>query len=407
MSFPGENEQDDTWAETWHRIAMVFEVKNAAAPINETAPWPSVRPGVTATSVLTQLAKSARNLILTHGMLFAFVIGIYKDSARIYRFDRAACVVSRSFKIKTTPWPLHELLWRMCHYEAPVGGLSTRPLVPRLLGEDPTLFRASDQDRDLADEKCKEIGQRPLSKEERDACRWVTIAKYDNDGKFAGSNRILLYRVRSLNPRLFSRATLVSEGFEEGTWKRLAVKDAWRQIARDREDAFYDQIRDSMHDRSWRDVLEDYKFLHRNDTERRVPPFAFGPYKLSSDGPCELPQDLEEILVEAELDPVVGELFGLARMQYGDDLGAREVARVVRLDDGNHPRPAQYEFFHRTICRGPRGAANSRIDCEYNERSHMRLVFETVGRPLSQFKSTKEMVKGFRDAIHGTSHSLV
>ncbi|EPS95934.1 hypothetical protein FOMPIDRAFT_1103409, partial [Fomitopsis schrenkii] len=36
-----------------------------------------------------------------------------------------------------------------------------------------------------------------------------------------------------------------------------------------------------------------------------------------------------------------------------------------------------------------------------NERSHMRLVFETVGRPLSQFKSTKELTRGLRDAIYG------
>ncbi|EPS97685.1 hypothetical protein FOMPIDRAFT_1128119, partial [Fomitopsis schrenkii] len=36
-----------------------------------------------------------------------------------------------------------------------------------------------------------------------------------------------------------------------------------------------------------------------------------------------------------------------------------------------------------------------------NERSHMRLVMKTVGRPLSSFKSTKEMVTAIRDAIIG------
>ncbi|EPS95933.1 hypothetical protein FOMPIDRAFT_7878, partial [Fomitopsis schrenkii] len=263
----------------WHGIAMVFEVKNAADPINESAPWPSVRQGATATGVLTQLAKSARNLMLTHGMLFVFVVGIHKDSARIYRFDRAGCVVSRSFNIKTTPWPLHELLWRVCHYRAPAGDLPTEPLIPRLLGEDPTLFPASDQDKDMADEKCKETGQRSLSEDERQACRWVAIAKYDSDENCIGSTRILLYRVRSLNPQLFSRATVVWEGYEDRTWKRLAVKDAWRQVARDREDAFYDQIRESMQDRSWRDVLDDYKFMHgRTDGGKlRLPPFPFGP----------------------------------------------------------------------------------------------------------------------------------
>ena len=37
------------------------------------------------------------------------------------------------------------------------------------------------------------------------------------------------------------------------------------------------------------------------------------------------------------------------------------------------------------------------------ERSHMRLVSHTVGTPISQFQSTKEMVIALRDAIRGKS----
>ena len=402
MSFPGEHDQDDNWAKTWHRIAMVFEVKNADDPINEDLPWPSVRSSVTAAGVLTQLAKSARNLLLTHGMLFAFVVGIYKDSARIYRFDRAACVVSQSFDIKTTPWPLHELLWRICHYEAPVGGLPNGDPIPRLLGEDPTLFRASTQDKELVSAKCEETGQRPLSEDEWLACRWVTITKYDSKNRPLGSTRILLYRIRSLNPRLFSRATVVWEGYEEDTWKRLAIKDAWRQVARDREDIFYSKICNSMNGRSWRDVLEDYKFLHHNDQDWELPPFPFGPYKVDAEAPEAVPVELEDLLVEATLDPAIGELFGLVRMMCGYDLGAHERDKVKRKDP--NPRPRHYEFYHRTISNAcAQGEAPAEIDDPgYDERSHMRLVFETVGRPLSQFKSTRELVQGLRDAIYGT-----
>ncbi|OJT05821.1 hypothetical protein TRAPUB_3316 [Trametes pubescens] len=36
-----------------------------------------------------------------------------------------------------------------------------------------------------------------------------------------------------------------------------------------------------------------------------------------------------------------------------------------------------------------------------NERSHMRFVMDTVGRPLSRFKTTKELVMALRDAIVG------
>ncbi|EPS97267.1 hypothetical protein FOMPIDRAFT_1128690, partial [Fomitopsis schrenkii] len=42
-----------------------------------------------------------------------------------------------------------------------------------------------------------------------------------------------------------------------------------------------------------------------------------------------------------------------------------------------------------------------REEAKFNERSHMRLVMKTVGRPLSSFKSTKEMVTAIRDAIIG------
>lgn len=400
MSFPGEHDGGDTWAKTWHRIAMVFEATNADDPINESAPWPSVKQGMEATGVLIQLSKSARNLMLTHGMLFVFIVGIYKNSARIYRFDRAACVISKSFNIKMTPWPLHKLLWRICHHEVPVGGLPTGRLVPRLLGEDPTFSRASEQDKDAADEKCRENGQQPLSEDERRACRWVTVIKYDSKGKIICSTRFLIYHICYLDPRLFSRATLVSDGYEEATWKRVVVKDAWRQQVRDREDSFYNKIRDAMYYWSWRDMLDDYKFLHRQTEERQLPQFPFGPYKLGAEGPSVFPAELEELLVEAELDPVVGELFGIARLKYGDDLGAREADMAPQQKGDEHsPRLPHY---HCTISGGRAQGRKSVSQAGYNERSHMRLVFETVGRPLSQFKSTKELIKGLRDAIHGT-----
>lgn len=74
-------------------------------------------------------------------------------------------------------------------------------------------------------------------------------------------------------------------------------------------------------------MLDDYKFLCRQSEERQLPQFPFGPYKLGAEGPSIFPAELEELLVEAEIDPVVGELFGTARLKYvkyGDDFGTRE-----------------------------------------------------------------------------------
>ncbi|KZT73499.1 hypothetical protein DAEQUDRAFT_416418 [Daedalea quercina L-15889] len=151
MSFPGEN--GNNWAKTWQGIAMVFEVKpkEDEDPISKKGS-PRVKPSALAKGVLVQLATSARNLMLTHGLLFMYVVGIYNRKARIYRFDHAACAVSRSFNMKSgAVWALHELLWRVCHYQAHVGGLVANPLMYMLLGADPTLERVSDKDVTLAD----------------------------------------------------------------------------------------------------------------------------------------------------------------------------------------------------------------------------------------------------------------
>ncbi|EPS97684.1 hypothetical protein FOMPIDRAFT_1128100 [Fomitopsis schrenkii] len=67
---------------------------------------------------------------------------------------------------------------------------------------------------------------------------------------------------------------------------------------------------------------------------------------------------------------------------------------------GEADRPPGYDVYQRKICvwllRDKSWEAT-----KFNDRSHMRLVMRTVGRPLSSFKSTKEMVTAIRDAIIG------
>ncbi len=40
-------------------------------------------------------------------------------------------------------------------------------------------------------------------------------------------------------------------------------------------------------------------------------------------------------------------------------------------------------------------------DYAYLERSHMRFVVENVGRPLTEFKTTKQLVRAMMDALKG------
>ncbi|EPT01858.1 hypothetical protein FOMPIDRAFT_1088727, partial [Fomitopsis schrenkii] len=66
---------------------------------------------------------------------------------------------------------------------------------------------------------------------------------------------------------------------------------------------------------------------------------------------------------------------GLAQFVAGEDLGAEEIKREVRY-------------------------RHSRLGQLY-ERSHSRTVSKTIGTPLSEFTSTKEMVQALMDAIEG------
>ncbi|TFY58394.1 hypothetical protein EVJ58_g6444 [Rhodofomes roseus] len=408
MSFPAEADSD--WHLNWRRIAMAIEVK----PTKREDPigLRGVKYGKEATGVLTQIAKSARNLMLTHGMLYVYIVGIYCDTARIYRFDHAACVVSKAFNYKNDPWPLHELLWRFCHNREHDRGRANAPLVHMVLGADPSLQPATDEEVQLANEKCVEAGKGCLTESEKHACRWTTVSRYNKDGSEAGATRYLLYRLRFMNPRLFSRSTAVWDAFEEGTWEPLVIKEAWRQLARDREDALYDRLRHAFdpQNRPWWANVADYVFLHRNDEDK--PTLPDGGFKLDDQGCPIRTEDLDELEAEAELDAAASELYGLPSVTFSDDLGAREAAKLLSKQSDSPPEasddaidalasgvdhPPAYDVYHRTICGWLRDANKAK----YHERSHTRVVMKTTGRPLSEFGSTRELVEALRDVVIG------
>ena len=460
MSLPGKCKSG--WTSAWKGISTVFEVKRDQQedPVHEGLAY--IRTGSPQKRALVQVAKSARNLLHTHSLLYAYVIGIYNHKARIYRFDHAAGVVSKAIDLKEDPFPLFDFLWRFCNYQHPglalrappadtTSGPRTRSMAKDeagtgcFLGMDPTISTASKADAEKVDELLKTANppQDPLTDEEKDTCRWISVVTgYNPDGSAGLTKRYIVYRLRFLNPRLFSRATRVWDAYEvreDGQWERRAIKDAWRQLARDREDVLYRRLRDGLQQRDDLEKLveecknfglprEDAASDHADDSRSDAAPPSTAAddesesHELNDEGTPVLADEL------AACGPGFVSLYGLPDVEIGDDLGAREAlklfdrergratrsrqainapvpsspseANVDALAQGDGDRPPVYDVYHRTICAWLRDKAGTQ-EASFNERSHMRLVMRTVGRPLSTFKSTKEMVTAIRDAIIG------
>ncbi|KAH9922495.1 uncharacterized protein B0H18DRAFT_1212573 [Fomitopsis serialis] len=158
------------------------------------------------------------------------------------------------------------------------------------------------------------------------------------------------------------RATTIWEAFELdkkriATGKRVVIKEAWRQFVRPSEIDFYLTVQEAI-------------------------------------------EEVEEGVVLSQC--------GIADLEYGDDLGLREAkdldkdAITPSEDDeytGDFPRlkvPCSWVLGHRTISAGRRAKG-----IETDERAQMRLVFNTVGRQITDFDSTYEVVSALRDAIEG------
>ncbi|EPT03307.1 hypothetical protein FOMPIDRAFT_1116247 [Fomitopsis schrenkii] len=323
-SFPGESDIDPH-PDKWRNISLAVEakLKESEDPMKSYSDEHEL--------TLVQLAKSARNILVSQSRLFVFVVGIYGSLARIFRFDHAGAVCSRAFNYTasdgTPSRPMYEFLWRCTH---PIAKGSS------FVGDDPTVrcIKAGDHASIASKLRDKGIEIRDAT-ETAKAYRYITVGGTNKDTK-----RYLAYELLFMNPHLISRATTVWKAIEvdergDPIGSPVVIKDAWRQLVRAKEIDHYEAI-----------------FTSADATE---------------------------------------EVFGVAHFLCGDDLSAEE---HVAMECG---KPGGLGVGHLTVtARHAVKPAHS-----HNERSHSRLVLGTVGVPLSQFKSTKELAEAFRDAVKG------
>ncbi|KAH9855754.1 hypothetical protein C2E23DRAFT_548789 [Lenzites betulinus] len=397
ISFPGEAIP----SRAWQHIASVIEVKASEGD----DPFP--RSGEKHIATATQLAKNARNLMLAHGFLASFVIGIYGRTARIARFDHTSALVSPRIDLERVDGvkALQKFFW---HFTHPVVGST-------VACSDPTVARLSAADQAWIRTELQKANAKDWEQHVGDLANGRRIEVYDEETR--KSVPYLLYHLIDFDGQLFSRATMVWRAIEDtrmwkddalvcnparsGPVKPQIVKEAWRPTMRTAEVDFYRQLNKkgvqtgvatmvyggdlgSLEIDLWRKI----KKLQRNNSQSdpSSPPHSEPEASTSSHastGPAPEPTP----------DPFSAYYTTFCSFRGGHPPTAGDGTSNMGQNYRDFPLPRPQHHTCSLILIDPQ--------LWYLERSHMRMVIDNVGRPLTQFTCTRELIEAVRDAVLG------
>lgn len=386
VSFPGETISDPA---TWKEISMVMEVK--AHEKDDPFAWT----GEKQTLTTQQLAKNARNLLLAHGFLSAFIVGIYGRTVRLIRFDHACALVAPPISLAAGAGGVKLLKKFLWHFVHPVVGNT-------VVGCDPTVARLGPEDQVWVKDRLREMSAKNWDKHvgELDMGRRVEV--YDQ--KTGRCVPYVLYHLVDANGRLFSRATMVWRAIEDtrifkdghlvhdpSSTKEIKpriMKESWRQLVRTAESEFYERL-DARIQGKRRGIATmecggDIGVFELR-WKARAPAQRPSDNALSGEGGTHSSTTMES------LDPHESYL-------PFSSIGSGHVKTSVppapdHLPERDYPL---HQTQHQTYSWRLLGD-----EYWHRERSHMRIVIEEVGRPLTEFITTQELVFAIRDAIRG------
>ncbi|OJT12266.1 hypothetical protein TRAPUB_11200 [Trametes pubescens] len=398
VSFPGESLGEPS---SWQYISTVIESKS------EGNQDPFDRDGKAHTDTIEQLAKNARNLMLTHGLLAAFVVGIYGNFVRLARFDHTCALVSVPFNIKKDgPRLLQKFYW---HFTHPVVGA-------HIVGNDPTVMKLSSDDQAWVKSELQRAQLLHWQGHVAEISKGRRVEVYDE--KTGRCIPYILYQVLDVNGRLFSRATMVWRAIEDTRiWKngqlepdpsRTApvepqiMKEAWRQLVRTAEAKFYQKLQAKIKKDEWYGLatmvcggdLGEFELRWWKDTESRRKD------TLGSSGDAEPAEHAQE--PDPSNPGSASRLFS--------SIGSATSPSVSSVDSpGDYvpnaefplPHPQHQTYSWRLVFEERKEKGEETEELWHRERSHMRIVIDDVGRPLTEFTSTHELVCAVRDAIRG------
>ncbi|KAM5544064.1 hypothetical protein V8D89_002250 [Ganoderma adspersum] len=380
VSFPGVKADALGGKPKWCDIALTMEAKAIEADD------PFDKDGLEHVNTQIQLAINARGLLHAHGFLSVFIIGVYGHTLRFLRFDHACAVVSKSLSLKNADHLrlIQRFFWRLVH---PCdGGV--------IVGADPTVRKLNAEDREWVTPHLRELGidLKTFIWEEARRAEVPCAPGLVDPGE---SSAFILLKALGVNGRLFSRSTTAWLGLrdtrrwtdgeldekEDPAPLQLAViKEAWRQLVRQPESDFYARLQA---------IAEDQRvglpgLLCGGDMgEWEVRRWEASLY---TDPP---PKTQNGVAHAARL--------AASRTRTADaepPATATATPLLSSLDVGEapYPRPMHQTFTWRQLFGDKYW---------HRERSHMRLVLDTVGRPLNSFQTTRELAVAMRDAIKG------
>ncbi|KAI0656370.1 hypothetical protein C8Q70DRAFT_331669, partial [Cubamyces menziesii] len=365
MTFPG---QPGPATHSWDWLNIAMNVSNTLAdPFGE-------RAACTAdvqNSALAWLVINSRNLMLAHGLLAAYSLVFFPGFVRIVRLDHVCLLASQPIQLGKASGvkTLREFFWRLVHpWEGEAGSV---------VGCDPTLKKMTASDETWL---LKQLGD-----EAQELLRGVKLsdgrlAKVWDDGDDARPPKtFILFKLIDVSARLFSRNTMVWLGIEDTRTGDPAVddlvrdrpvlrviKDAWNPVGTAAELECYDRLQATIPEDEWEGLP---KRLHGGDLGER---------------------DVRRWNTARSGKPWPGEDDLLA---YGTPT---ERSMLTRFKRENVPYP-----LHRTYTLRLSGATSNKGISVDEERTHVRFVVDVVGRSVRNFRTTKELVAAFRDAIQG------
>ncbi|OBZ74090.1 hypothetical protein A0H81_06324 [Grifola frondosa] len=352
----------------WINQSMWIEFKkkgNCDDAFNDSEQGPFEVDSTHAAQVRGQLISYAEMAMNRQHRTHLYSVFVMHKFARLIRWDRAGAVVSEKFDYKENPEILGEFFWRFSHmtdeaqgYDRTAQLLSSRTKLFRLM--DTMAERVLPEPFDYIRQQFKDSLKGESLKEDDVKVDWPRY-KLAVEDKEKGTRYFLVGRCHGQSPDLVGRGTRTYVAIDVETETFIHLKDQWRYAS---------------------------DFLDEEDERRAVVQEDEGEEEMEADVSSLRPGELH---LEGDI------------LRHLNKTGVRNVPTVVCHGDVS----GQVTFTRDVWRRMPERLrkASKSVDSEGDKRHppsklmHYRLVEKEVGKPLSEFTTSSNLVRLIYDCM--------